>query len=83
MHRNKLTLQLSHTVLCVAALLQAILTFPLVIDDVFAQKIVVAQNYGGVQQGQALLEPHQLSFEGLEAWDLQTQPGGSRGVKNI
>lgn len=74
---KKITLQLSHTAVSVTALLLLILTFLLVIDDVFAKKIVVAKNDGGAQHRQALLEPHQFISEGLEAGNLQSQPAGS------
>lgn len=77
-HQRKITLQLSHTAVSVTALLLLILTFPLVIDDVFAKKVVVAKNDGGAQHRQALLEPHQFVSEGLEAGNLQPQSAGSR-----
>lgn len=64
------------------ALAQFILTCPLVIDDVFAEQVVVAQNYGGAQHRQALLEPHELFSEALWAGHLHTQPGGGRESEN-
>lgn len=63
-------------------LLQFILTCLLVIDDVFAEQVIVAENYGGAQHRQALLEPHQLFPEALWAGHLHTQPG-SRSIKSI
>ena len=63
------------------ALVQFKLTLPLVIDDVFAEKIVVAENYRGAQQRQALLEPQQLFSEALQAGNLQTKPEGGQKVQ--
>lgn len=41
------TTQFSHTVMSTTTLRQFILTCLLVIDDIFAEQVVVAQNYGG------------------------------------
>lgn len=41
-------------------LVQIILTCTLIVDNIFAKQIIVAENYGGAQHRQALLEPHQL-----------------------
>lgn len=72
------TTQFSHTVMSMTTLLQFILTCLLVIDDIFAEQVVVAENYGGAQHRQALLEPHQLFSEAPWAGHLHTQPGGGR-----
>lgn len=41
------TTQFSHTVMSTTTLRQFILTCLLVIDDIFAEQVIVAQNYGG------------------------------------
>lgn len=69
------TTQFSHTAMSMTALVQFILTCLLVIDDIFAEQVIVAQNYGGAQHRQALLEPHQLFSEAQWAGHLHTQPG--------
>lgn len=43
------TAQFSHTLLSTTAFVQYILTCLLVIDDIFAEKVIVAQNYRGAQ----------------------------------
>lgn len=58
-----------------------ILTFLLVIDDVFAEKVVVAENDGGAEHRQALLEPQQLFSEAPCAGNLPAQP--ERGSKLV
>lgn len=55
-----------------------ILTFLLVIDDVFAEKVVVAENDGGAEHRQALLEPQQLFSEAPCAGNLPAQPERGR-----
>lgn len=70
------TTQFSHTVTSLTTLVQLILTFLRIIDYVFAEKVVVAENYRGAQHRQALLEPHQLFSEAPWAGHLHTQPGG-------
>lgn len=72
--------QFSHTVLSTTALVQLILTCPLVIDDVFAEQVIVAQNYRGAQHRQVLLEPQQLFSEAPWAGHLCSQPArGTQG----
>lgn len=72
--------QFSHTVLSTTALVQLILTCPLVRDDVFAEQVVVAQNYRGAQHRQVLLEPQQLFSEAPWAGHLCSQPArGTQG----
>ena len=70
------TTQFNHTVMSMTTLVQLILTCLLVIDDIFAEQVVVAENYGGAQHRQALLEPHQLFSEAPWAGHLHVQPGG-------
>lgn len=43
------TTQCSHTVMSTTTPVQSILTCLLVIDDVLAEQIVVAEDYGGAQ----------------------------------
>lgn len=57
------TTQFSHTVMSTTTLLQLILTCLRIINYVFAEKVVVAENNWGAQHRQALLEPHQLFSE--------------------
>ena len=70
------TTQFNHTVMSMTTLVQLILTCLLVIDDILAEQVVVAENYGGAQHRQALLEPHQLFPEAPWAGHLRVQPGG-------
>lgn len=65
--------QFSHTVASTTALVQLILTCLLVEDDVFAEQVVVAQNYRGAQHRQVLLEPQQLFPEAPWAGHLCSQ----------
>lgn len=43
------TTQFNHTVMSTTPLAEFILTCLLVKDDVFAEQVIVAQNYGGAQ----------------------------------
>lgn len=60
-----------------------ILTFLLVIDDVFAEKVVVAENDRGAEHRQALLEPQQLFSEAPCAGNLPAQPERGREFKSF
>lgn len=60
-----------------------ILTWLVVINDVFAEQVIVAKNYRGAQYWQALLEPHQLLSENPVAGHLRSQPGGGRKSKGV
>lgn len=71
--------QFSHIVLCTTALVQLILTCLLVKDDIFAEQVVVAQNYRGAQHRQVLLEPQQLFSEAPWAGHLCSQPARGNG----
>lgn len=53
-----------------------ILTLHLVVDDVFAEEVVVAENHGGAKHRQALLKPQQLFPEAPWAGHLHAQPAG-------
>lgn len=63
------------------ALVQLILTCLLVKDDVFAEQVVVAQNYRGAQHRQVLLEPQQLFSEAPWAGHLCSHP--ARGNRKM
>lgn len=69
------TTQFSHTVMSRTTLVQLILTCLRIKNYVFAEKVIVAENNGGAQHRQALLEPHQLFSEAPWTRHLHSQPG--------
>lgn len=75
------TTQFSHTVMSMTTLVQLILTRLLVKDDILAEQVIVAENYGGAQHRQALLEPHQFFPEAPWVGHLHVQPGRGQRVE--
>lgn len=67
-----------HTAMFTTTFVELLLTSLLVVDDVFAEQVIVTENYRGTQHRQALLEPNQLFSQAPWAGHLPPQPGGSR-----